>query len=102
MSKWRALFPPTSLSLKNEYGVRDAQLRILGFLSYEEYCKSGVWISIRDSVLQKTPNCFMCDGKADVVHHFAYPVKVLRGIDRRLLFAMCRPCHQLIESATKI
>lgn len=97
MVRWNDLFPPTSLSVRNEYAIRDALLKTLGYPSYQAYCNSGVWISIRDSILKKTPRCFMCDDRADLVHHFAYPVKVLRGIDRRLLFPMCRPCHELIE-----
>ena len=83
-----------------DYKQRDESLRELGFGSYEEYLRSGVWRWIRKQVMRRARGlCQSCKiNKAVEVHHTSYSVRVLLGIRMQALVAVCSMCHEMAHA----
>lgn len=81
--------------LGQTYSDRSTALLALGFSSYPEYLRSGLWLEIREKILILSNYCCeFCGQIAGEVHHAKYSVEVLRGDDLRWLHAVCRKCHE--------
>ena len=79
-------------------GTRKHLLKRLGFKNYKEYLKSDLWISIRNSVLQRDQYiCKICGGRAVQVHHRTYCWRSLIGERNEMLVSLCGGCHYEIE-----
>lgn len=85
------------------YGDRNSLLVTLGFLTYQDYLSSDLWLSILKRCFRlKGTVCTLCKRKkASVVHHVAYSKKVLLGLDMKPLFPLCQGCHVKIEFSAK-
>lgn len=69
-------------------------LHEMGYASYEEYLQSDLWMRIRKKVLKKARKlCADCPSRATQVHHEAYTVENLKGMNLRFLVAVCDDCH---------
>lgn len=75
------------------YRERNRILAVMGFASYKAYLKSPLWASIRATVLEGNPFCFVCNGNATQVHHAKYRKSDLEGRDLRFLYPICGDCH---------
>lgn len=74
---------------------RTDALSRLGFASYPDYLKSGLWESIRERVLGRDDHkCERCGGEATQVHHAAYDIATLRGECLDRLYSVCREHHK--------
>jgi hypothetical protein len=82
---------------RNIYKSRNDVLRGMGFDSYQEYLKSSLWASIRWRVLKANPDCYVCERKANQVHHEAYRKIDLDGRCLDRLRSLCGRCHYRIE-----
>jgi 5-methylcytosine-specific restriction endonuclease McrA len=80
-----------------EYRSRDRNLPDVGYAGYQEYLRSPEWSAIRSEVLRRLPQCLLCESPASCVHHMSYDTRVILGLDRRTLVALCERCHQTIE-----
>jgi len=84
---------------------RDKWIKKLGFITYQNYLKSGIWKKIRKEKLdEKNYRCFYCGVIANEVHHTRYTKPVLLGLgDYYLsgLVVLCRNCHQDISDFAK-
>ena len=81
-----------------DYAARDANLRVLGFPSYQAYLDSELWAEIREKVLERDgERCRLCGKQAGQVHHTSYAREVLTGQDLHRLAAICGGCHLYIE-----
>lgn len=81
-----------------DYAARDANLRALGFSSYQAYLASEMWAEIRGKVLERDgEKCRLCGKPAGQVHHTSYAREVLAGRDLHRLAAICGGCHLYIE-----
>lgn len=67
----------------------------------EEYLHSEHWINLRDSVIQKYPNCFLCDDPAVDVHHIRYR-NLYNVIPEKDLCSLCRKCHNIVHKFLKL
>ena len=82
----------------NEYEVRDAVLREMGYASYQQYLDSDLWWEIRGRAMARTAGrCVRCRATATEVHHSSYAVEVLQGYNILPLLPVCHPCHTLAE-----
>lgn len=80
------------------YALRNKVIEDMGFASYAEYLRSGLWRSIRARVLKRAKNhCHICHGAATQVHHRRYYRKVMEGKWLSHLNAVCATCHELGE-----
>ena len=82
------------------YIERNANLRSLGYASYNDYLSSSQWRQIRESVLMRDKRrCVCCCGSANQVHHRSYSIDALAGRDlsKKALVSMCGACHRHIE-----
>lgn len=79
------------------YRQRNTDLPGLGYSSYYEYLKSPEWAELRRWVLQRFPNCCVCDSPAHQVHHWDYHEMVLLGLNNQLLLPICERCHKEAE-----
>lgn len=79
------------------YRYRNLALRKIGFESYADYLNSPLWREIRQKVLDKSRECYVCGGAATQCHHASYSRRVLKGLKLDRIFPICRFCHQQIE-----
>lgn len=80
------------------YQVRAFALHQLGFGDYSEYLDSELWWGIRANVLDRDRRtCLACGKRATQVHHRAYSLKVLLGLDTGPLVSVCGLCHEWAE-----
>jgi 5-methylcytosine-specific restriction endonuclease McrA len=85
----------------SRYAERNDAVKRIGFCSYANYLVSPLWKSIRERVLKRADHCCCaCTGVAWQAHHRHYSDDVLRGdrIDESVLVAICRDCHDHIET----
>lgn len=85
----------------NPYHERQASLRQLGFLNYEEYLASDLWRSIRSEVLVRSPQCISCGAKSTQVHHSDYSLLTMRGELMDVLLSCCGRCHRRSEKLAR-
>jgi 5-methylcytosine-specific restriction endonuclease McrA len=68
-------------------------------MRYEAYLISKEWQQISRAVKKAAGGkCACCPSKATNVHHRCYRPRVLSGADTSLLIALCRPCHETVDS----
>lgn len=80
------------------YGDRDRLLKKMGYPDYLSYLHSPLWRTIKSRAFQCLGNsCFLCGGRATVIHHISYDKKVLLGKSLTELAPLCDPCHEYIE-----
>ena len=78
-------------------------LKELGFHSYDNYLKSGLWMGIRLKVLRSyNYRCCKCNQKATVIHHTSYDRSDLDGTNLANLYALCSNCHDIIHGKDPI
>lgn len=84
------------------YGVREASVRALGFLTYGDYLASRLWNDVRNCFLREMGwECQLCGDEATQVHHQWYGVEDLMGTRFDFLVAVCRTCHEKVEFTTE-
>lgn len=80
------------------YFQRNSILKHLGFDTYTDYLASDMWKQVKAEAYSTYGNkCFLCLGKAWVVHHHKYTLKNLNGRSVKSLFPLCHACHEHIE-----
>lgn len=84
------------------YSDRHNNVKLLKFKDYYEYQLSPLWDIIRRTVIAN--NCNRCEGlrckrtcKVIQVHHLAYSMPVLLGINPGCLISLCKDCHTWCE-----
>ena len=83
---------------KNGYEARSFFLHQMGFSSYAEYLDSDLWATIRRRALVRDRHrCRACGRRAFQVHHRAYSLKALLGLDLGPLLSICEDCHEWAE-----
>lgn len=94
---------PSRLKIRvTDYKTRNKNLKELGYPHYGDYLKSPTWAKIRLRVLRDNQNtCFLCGGRAWVVHHCDYSKAALKGDRLEHMVALCGPCHASIEGYSK-
>lgn len=88
------------------FAERDANLRLMGFESYEEYLESDLWNWIRSriliSVADKCECCLTTTGLS--LHHRNYSLPVLCGNFSNVhhkIVRVCSECHRAIHTDGK-
>lgn len=82
----------------DSYQSRDAVLRRIGFKTYADYLRSGLWRKVRKKVYrEKGDSCYLCGSWADALHHNRYHKNDLLGRKLKYIFPVCRYCHEQIE-----
>lgn len=80
------------------YKTREESLKQLGFNSYAEYLKNGIWYKIRQRLIKKETLCHCCQiNKAIQLHHASYEYPVMAGEDDSKLYPVCKFCHRYAE-----
>lgn len=88
--------------MSHTYLDRNRTVREIGFNSYEEYLASDLWASIRQKTFQvKGDDCYLCEGKANHVHHVGYGRAAMIGENLSPLIPLCKICHYKVEFDTK-
>lgn len=82
---------------RNSYGKRNRLLKLLAFASYGDYLLSPLWGRIRAACLIEQSWCYACGNRSVQVHHGSYSLAVLRGAEKRHLYAVCIRCHRECE-----
>lgn len=88
----------------SEFQKRDKTLKNLGYDSYADYLRSGLWHGIRERLMGggKAKMCQVCDQNfATEVHHLSYKAAVLLGKNLSLLCLVCEHCHESITEDAK-
>ena len=79
------------------YKLRDTELRMMGYPSYQAYRSSALWSRIRKRVFGRCNRCEYCGETANQIHHSSYHRAVLEGWDLSYLHAVCGDCHNYGE-----
>jgi hypothetical protein len=80
-----------------QYRQRTTILKQLGFSSYDNYCHSALWATIRAKILVPQARCRACGAPATQVHHNRYRREDMDGSNLRYLIPVCSTCHQQAE-----
>lgn len=60
---------------------------------------SKVWQDLRAGILRDTPLCEHCHSRPPTECHHEPPVRITRRpFDRRMIKALCSPCHQAADA----
>ena len=80
------------------YRQRDKALAMHGYLNYQTYMQSAVWVDKRNRVLRMfDKQCEICKSPACCVHHRWYTIENLFGTSTNGMVAICEYCHTSIE-----
>ncbi len=70
----------------------------MGFSSYHQYLGSTLWKGIRRRGFKALGRvCYLCCGKAELLHHFHYNMNILLGYHLNGLVPLCEKCHHKVE-----
>jgi hypothetical protein len=83
--------------VRKPYRERDRLLKSLGWTNYAAYLASPVWRRIRKAHIKAHPDCLVCEGPAQEVHHLRYTAAVLEGSEPSSLASLCRHHHAAAE-----
>ncbi len=82
----------------DHYRTRAKSLFDLGFASYDDYLRSGLWQSVKVKVFfAKGKTCVGCYKNAVTVHHRNYSMETMVGLSLKMLEPICAKCHNKIE-----
>lgn len=80
------------------YGARNEILLSMGYVDYQTYLASPLWIAIRAKAFLTHGNtCRICGKPAEVIHHTGYSRDTLEGKNLDSLAPLCNKCHLVIE-----
>lgn len=80
------------------YTARNLAVKKLGFASYSDYLRSGIWRQIKISVRRfRGRFCSCCHSPGTQIHHTDYSVETLSGKKLTALYPICDRCHTEIE-----
>ena len=80
------------------YHIRDVLLREMGYNSYRQYLGSTLWKGIRGRGFKALGRvCYLCGGKAELLHHYHYEPVLLEGHTLLGLVPLCEKCHHKVE-----
>lgn len=76
-----------------------ADLKAMGFASYDKYLASPLWSHIKCMTFAKRGRiCKRCNNQtATEIHHSSYSIDVLRGEKISALFPVCHDCHEAMH-----
>lgn len=89
---------PSPKTSKHGYGLRNENLKTLGFESYSHYLKSNLWAIVRQLAYRKHGRiCFICGCVATQLHHSSYDLPTLSGSNLSHIHPICCKCHKFAE-----
>ena len=94
---------PLTNQLIKEYGIRNRNVRLLGYRDYAEYLQSQRWKRAKKWCLSfYGPLCLICKKPYTSIHHLNYKPSTLKAASRRRVYRNCIPicnnCHEHIHT----